>query len=127
MINEDNLIPMSEKTKEEQRKIASMGGKASGKAKRERKAMREQLEYLMTLKLNKNQDKLKSQLKKLGISTAEANMQMAINVALFQQALKGNVKAYEIIRDTLGEKPIEQIQNMNPPIINIQKPSEGND
>lgn len=124
MINDENLVPL---TTDKAREIGKLGGKASGKAKRERKAMREQLEYLMTLKLNKNQDKLKSQLKKLGISTTEANMQMAINVALFQQALKGNVKAYEIIRDTLGEKPIEQIQNMNPPIINIQRPSEGND
>ena len=36
---EENLIPMSERTKEEQREIATMGGIASGAARRKRKAM----------------------------------------------------------------------------------------
>lgn len=35
----DNLIPLSERTKEEQREIARMGGIASGKARKEKKLM----------------------------------------------------------------------------------------
>jgi hypothetical protein len=35
----DNLIPLNERTKEEQREIARMGGIASGKARREKKLM----------------------------------------------------------------------------------------
>ncbi len=125
MANERNLKSFtSEQSHEEATKNGSKGGKASVKARRERKALREQLEYLMTLKINKSQEKLKRQLKDIGINATEVNLQMAINVAMVQQALKGNVKAYELIRDTLGEKPIEQIQNMTPPIINIQRPSD---
>lgn len=35
--NEQNLVPMNRRTKEEQRKISSAGGKASGKARRAKK------------------------------------------------------------------------------------------
>lgn len=36
-------------------------------------------------------------------------IQEALSVSLIQAALKGNVKAYETIRDTIGEKPVENI------------------
>lgn len=35
----DNLIPMNERTKDEQREIATAGGKASGEARRRRKTL----------------------------------------------------------------------------------------
>lgn len=34
----------------------------------------------------------------------------AICAKLFEQALKGDKKAFEIIRDTSGQKPIEKVQ-----------------
>jgi hypothetical protein len=34
----------------------------------------------------------------------------AISIKLFEQALKGNVKAFKTIRDTVGEKPVENVQ-----------------
>lgn len=43
-MNEQNLISQNRRTKSEQRKIAKQGGIASGKARREKKAMRELLE-----------------------------------------------------------------------------------
>ena len=39
-----NLIPLNERTKEEQREIAQMGGKKSGEVRRERKKLKELLE-----------------------------------------------------------------------------------
>lgn len=36
-----NLIPMNKRTKEEQKAIATMGGKASGKARRQKRDMRQ--------------------------------------------------------------------------------------
>ena len=44
--------------------------------------------------------------------------------ALWKEAIKGNTKAFELMRDTIGEKPIEQIQNINPPVINIERPKD---
>ena len=43
--------------------------------------------------------------------------QELISTALVKEALKGNTKAYEIIRNTLGQKPIEVQQIIDAPII----------
>ena len=119
MANIENLEPLST---EKAREIGSKGGKASVKVRRERKAMREQLEMLLKLPL-KN-EKLKEQIADLGVEVKEIDNQMAMTIALYQEAMRGNTKAYEIIRDTIGEKPIEQVQNLNPPIINIERPKK---
>lgn len=121
MANIENLKPKdSNQSREEAKKNGKKGGVASGKARRERKAMREQLEMLLTLPLkNKN---LKKQITNLGIASDDVDNQMAMTIALYQEAMRGNTKAYELIRDTLGEKPIEQIQNLTPPVINIERP-----
>lgn len=123
MANIENLKPKnSNQSQEEAKKNGKKGGIASGKARRERKALREQLEIL--LKLPIKDEKLKKQIIDLGINKKEINNQMAITIALYQEAMRGNTKAYELIRDTLGEKPIEQIQNLNPPVINIERPKQ---
>ena len=40
---EENLIPFTERTEEEQREIAKMGGIASGKARKEKATMKKNL------------------------------------------------------------------------------------
>lgn len=90
-MNESNLIPQSERTKEEQREIARMGGIASGKARRERKTLKEELLLLLS----------------------QGDTQEKISLSLIKQALDGNTKAFEIIRDTVGEKPKEEIDLSN--------------
>lgn len=121
MANIENLKPKnSNQSQEEAKKNGKKGGIASGKARRERKALKEQLEILLKLPL-KN-EKMKKQIVDIGIDEREIDNQMALTISLYQEALTGNTKAYELIRDTLGEKPIEQIQNLNPPVINIERP-----
>lgn len=124
MANENNLIPKdSNQSREEARINGKKGGIASGKAKRKRKTMKMQLELLMSSKLdNPDLEKIKKVLTKFKIPKSDENIQMAMNVSMVQQALKGNTKAYEIIRDTLGEKPADKIENINPPVINIERP-----
>lgn len=87
-MNEENLIPMSERSKDEVRAIGKKGGINSGKARRERKALKEELLLLLS----------------------KGNTQEKISLALIQQALEGNTKAFEVIRDTIGEKPKEEIE-----------------
>ena len=36
---------------------------------------------------------------------------MALCVAMTQQALQGNIKAFELIRDTIGQNPINELEN----------------
>ena len=78
---------------EEAREIQRKGAKASHEARRQRKKLREELEILLELADKK------------GITE-----QTKMSVALIKQAKKGNVKAFEVIRDTVGEKPVEHIE-----------------
>ena len=74
------------------------GGKRSGQVRLERKTLREELLALLDEKVRD-----KSTGKKVGT-------RQAISAAMIKQALSGNTKAYEIIRDTIGEKPVEKVE-----------------
>lgn len=89
MANEGNLIPFNERTESEQRAIATAGGKASGEARRKRKSLKEELLLMLE----------------------DEEVQKSVTIALINQAQKGNVKAYEMIRDTIEEKPVEKVQS----------------
>ena len=88
MANEKNLIPLNERTKSQQREIASKGGKASVEAKRKRKTLKEELLLMLE----------------------DEEVQKSVAVALIQEAQNGNVKAFGMLRDTIGEAPIEKVQ-----------------
>lgn len=102
MSNEDNLIPLSERTKDEQREIAKKGGKASGKARRKKRTTREAAQLILGLPVNRDQDEI---LKEYGIEKSDRNYLMLIMVKAVQMASDGDLKAIEFIRDTLGENP----------------------
>lgn len=87
-MNEENLIPMNERSESEVRELGKKGGIASGKARRERKTLKEELLLLLS----------------------QGDTQEKISLSLIKEALKGNTKAFEIIRDTVGEKPKEEIE-----------------
>ena len=93
MANEQNLLKGDEKhkfTPEE----ASKGGKKSAEARRAKRDLRKALEML----LEKNFKDKKGN---------EVTGTEAITAKLFEQAMKGNVKAFETLRDTVGQKPVE--------------------
>ena len=96
-MNDQNLIPLNERTKSEQRAIASAGGKASGAARRARKTLKEELLLLL----------------------ADGETQKNVTLAMIQKALDGDTKAFEVIRDTIGEKPTEKVMvaDVDPSII----------
>lgn len=91
-----NLIPQSERTKEEQRRIARQGGIASGKARAEKRDLRKALELLLEQTFTD----------KKGVTRTGAQ---AITEKLFSEVMKGNVRAFEVLRDTVGQKPVEKV------------------
>lgn len=93
MANEQNLIPGAHKlTLDEQ----SAGGKASGKARAEKRDLRKALELLLE----------QTYTDRKGVQRTGAQ---AITERLFAEVMKGNVKAFEVLRDTVGQKPIEKV------------------
>ena len=87
-MNEKNLIPNSERTPSELRKMARNGGLASGEARRKRKSLKEELLLMLE----------------------DEELQQSVAIALIKQAQNGNVKAFGMLRDTIGEAPVEKVQ-----------------
>lgn len=85
MANPQNLIPQAHVlTVEEQ----SRAGKRSGEVRRARKTLREELLVLLS----------------------QGDTQERISLAQLEKALNGDTKAYEVIRDTIGEKPTDKVE-----------------
>ena len=91
MANAHNLIPNSQRTPSELREMTRKAGIKSGEVRRARKTLKETL--LMMLE--------------------EGDMQNNITLALLDKALRGDTKAYEVIRDTVGEKPTDKVEQIN--------------
>ena len=88
MANEQNLKPVTKRTKNEAREISKKGGIRSGESRRERKKLKEEL--LLLLSENDNNRKM--------------------SLAILRRAMDGDTKAFEVIRDTIGEKPKEEVE-----------------
>lgn len=86
----DNLkVPTSEQARE----YGAKGGKKSGEVRRQNKSLRQALRFLLQEGYEKDGKTLD------GFEI--------IATKVFEQALAGNVKAFEVIRDSIGEKPTE--------------------
>lgn len=89
--NPQNLTPFNTMDAETKKEIQSKGGKAGAISKRKRKAFKEALKTALTVVVEDNktvQDK--------GIE------------ALMQKFMSGDPKVFELVRDTIGEKPTEK-------------------
>ena len=91
-MNDENLIPYNKRSKNEAREDGRKGGIKSGETRRRKKTFKELFDIALNMK-NKE--------------TGEKN-DVAITAAMIRKALLGDVKAFETIRDTVGEKPVEK-------------------
>lgn len=99
MANEQNLRPSEYKLSREE---AKRGGKASAEARRKKRDLRLALETL-----------LEGSVKVVDKSTGAERLVTgteAITTKLFEQAMKGNVKAFKTIRETVGQDPVQKIE-----------------
>ena len=102
MANNPNLEGkgFESRTTEEQREIARMGGIASGRARAEKRDLRKALELLLEQTFTD----------KKGITRTGAQ---ALVEKLFATAMSGNVKAFEVIRSTVGQDPVQKVEQVN--------------
>lgn len=96
MANEQNLIPNSERTPNELRQQTQKGGIASGEARRRKRDIRLALEALLEKDISDKNGNV--------MTTTEA-----IALKQIEKALKGDTKAFEVVRDTVGQKPTDKI------------------
>lgn len=101
MGNEQNLKPFtSDQSREEAVANGRKGGVASGETRRRKRDLRLALEMLLE----------KDFVDKNGNVATGAE---AITAKLFEQAMKGNVKAFETIRSTVGQDPVQKVEQVN--------------
>lgn len=88
MANEKNLKPIKkgQLSKEEAKRRGSKGGKKSAEVRKARKTFSEDLLEALS----------------------DGETQKKILDALIRQCKQGNTRAFELLRDTIGEKPIDR-------------------
>ncbi len=105
MPNEENLIPLNRRTKGERRKIATMGGIASGEARRARKTARQCAEIYLSLPVS---DMRKwNKMSRDGVDPDDIDNMMLMVAAMTKAAQSGDVAAFNTLLKVLGEdKPV---------------------
>ena len=93
--NIENLRPV--KTKEEARERGARGGIASGEARRRRRTLKEELLLMLS----------------------DPEVQEKLSAAIMKKGMDGDIRAFEVIRDTIGEKP-KDVFDINSNEINIR-------
>ena len=92
-------------TTEEARARGQKGGIKSGESRRRRKTFAEGLRELLAMP--EDDPELRAALQALGL---EGTMQDAMNVAQIKQAKRGDTDSFRIVRDTIGEKPRDELE-----------------
>lgn len=111
MANEENLLKAEDLTSEELRDRARKGGIASGKARREKKAFKETVEILLSMSMENGEEISVEDITSFkGIKGKNISVQEAILIAQVQKAMKGDTRAAEYLRDTIGQKPTDKIE-----------------
>ena len=100
MANPENLKGhefTSDQNREEAAKNGRKGGKASGKARRRRKAFAEAFNVLLEREFtDHNGNRMQ------GVD--------AIAAKVFKEAMDGDMKAVQFLRDTVGEMPVQRLE-----------------
>lgn len=99
MAGADNLIPNEQRTPEERRRNARKAGIASGKARREKADLKKKVNQILEMDVFSPQ--LKEALEEKGLN---ATNQTAIATVLLQKALKGDIRAIELLAKMNGNE-----------------------
>lgn len=101
MANEENLIPIQNRTTNEAREISARGGIKSGETRRRKKDMKAKMKLLLSLKPTGNQAGI---LEALGIPEEDADNETLMLVAMFQAVVEDrDTKAFDKVMDILGK------------------------
>lgn len=111
MPNEDKLIPFQNRTHEEMVEIGRKGGINSRKKARERATMKKDLTYLLGRTVKSDMFLEPEQYERLALLHGrKITVQQAIMVSMINNAVNGDVRSAEFIRDTSGQKPTDKVE-----------------
>jgi len=112
--NLEKRVSFNKMDPEKRKEICQKGAAAVNKLHGEKKTAKQALEKILTLKID---DKIISSAdlspelaERLKRSNPDATLYDLINIVAVGRAVSGNMKSYELIRDTYGDMPIKQIE-----------------
>lgn len=112
MANEQNLLTPEQRnlTSEEASRMGKLGAEASIKAKKRKKALKELTQIMMDCKPT---DSLVNEIKQVfpDLDVEDiTNRALMIRKQMDKAVMDGDSKAFEILRDTAGEKPSDKLE-----------------
>lgn len=127
MANTENLVSLGDRTMEEQRKIATMGGKASGEARRKKASIRNSLINILNsgFKLptevkDKDIKEFIDKLNAIGVDTKQMEIIDLINCGQILGAIGGKADNYKTLLEVNGEL-VEDTPNYTPLIEDVEQ------
>ena len=106
MAGTDNLRPV--RTTEEARARGHRGGKASGRARRAKRDMRETFRELLDMPLRQGGMTAFGTME--GSEGKNMTVGEAIAMTMLRAAVEGDVRAAEFVRDTSGQRPSQSVE-----------------
>ena len=106
MPNEQNLIPMDQRSQSEARELGREGGRASGVSRRRKRSLREAADLYLSLPVADR--RAWNRIARQGVEPEDVDNQMAMIAGLTQRAIKGDARAAKIIVDLIGDRPEEK-------------------
>jgi hypothetical protein len=112
-VNDQNLIkPKRDQTAEQRKAAASKAGKAAAKKRREKKQMQEIAKIVLHMPFEGTDAQL-DDLEGLSFEDYPDRKLTVSEISILKvakKAMRGDIAAIQFLRDTAGEKPVEQIE-----------------
>ena len=112
-MNDQNLIkPKRDQTPEQRKAAASKAGKAAAKKRREKKQMQEIAKIVLHMPFEGTDAQL-DDLEGLSFEDYPDRKLTVSEISILKvakKAMRGDIAAIQFLRDTAGEKPVEQIE-----------------
>lgn len=115
-----SLIPITERSENEQRKMRISGGRKSGETRRKKRDARQFVNDMLTAVPDLDKNTIAT-LKKLGfkVKNDRYTTEHIMYAALIQKAMKGDIRAIDLIHKIMGD--YTETINVNVPEINMEE------
>ena len=107
-MSREDLISIGDRTTEEQQKICSAGGKASGVSRRRKRSLKEAADLFLSLPVTDT--KTYNKMIRSGVGVDDIDYQMAVVIGMTTKAMKGDAKAAKVLIEMLGGTKEEDAQ-----------------
>ena len=117
MANEKNLIPLTERGKEDAKRIRQMGQAAQTASRRRKRSLKEAADLYLSLPVTDR--RMWNKIARKNVDPEDIDNQMAMIIGLTIAATAGNAKAAKVIVDLLGEDAHSEEASVHPLVADL--------